>query len=518
MKWIEGRFGRKHDRAMIPNLVIQAGGKGTRLSPLTNNMPKALVPVWGKPLIFHALDKFPNSRVVIIGDERFDVLERYLAAFCLHPFYEVVKASGKGTCAGLAQAANLLDGSLPVFLTWGDLLYLRDPLPLFHDSDQPAIGVSGDFPCRWYFHNGVLKNYRSTEYGVAGCFWFPRTSFLRQVPESGEFVRYLSAMPKLNAVGIRVGSVCKEVNTLDDYIRIQASPFACRPFNRIERLADGTLEKVPVDEQGRQLAELEENWYSAGRQRHLDCIPKIYSVKPLRMEYINGVEPFLINDQRQQQHYLSLICQAIRTLHEASPPVVADLESLESAYIRKTRDRLAKVLSLIPFVERKKIKINGRACPNPLFRWDELAKTVRAYYPSKFRFIHGDPTFSNILLAKERVVFIDPRGYFGNTALYGDPAYDWAKLLYSVQTNYDQFNRRKFDLRISSEEVTLKIASSGWEHLADQLVRESNCDPLYLRLILGIIWLSLTTYAWDDYDKICGAFYKGAEVLRDTWG
>jgi len=38
-----------------------------------------------------------------------------------------------------------------------------------------------------------------------------------------------------------------------------------------------------------------------------------------------------------------------------------------------------------------------------------------------------------------------------------------------------------------------------------------------LMTILGIIWMSLTTYAWDDYDKICGAFYKGTEVLSSLW-
>jgi len=37
-------------------------------------------------------------------------------------------------------------------------------------------------------------------------------------------------------------------------------------------------------------------------------------------------------------------------------------------------------------------------------------------------------------VSPERVVFIDPRGYFGTTDLFGDVAYDWAKLLYSVMT------------------------------------------------------------------------------------
>ena len=64
-------------------------------------------------------------------------------------------------------------------------------------------------------------------------------------------------------------------------------------------------------------------------------------------------------------------------------------------------------------------------------------------------------------------VFIDPRGYFGHTELYGDPNYDWAKLYYSVVGNYDRFNLKKFRLSVNEHNVELDIQSNGWEHLED---------------------------------------------------
>ena len=39
-----------------------------------------------------------------------------------------------------------------------------------------------------------------------------------------------------------------------------------------------------------------------------------------------------------------------------------------------------------------------------------------------------------------------------------------------------------------------------------------------IKLIHAIIWLSLTTYAWEDYDSICGAFYNGIYYLADVIG
>lgn len=46
-----------------PIAVVLAGGPGTRLRPLTENMPKAMVPVQGKPLTEHVLDILRHNGV-----------------------------------------------------------------------------------------------------------------------------------------------------------------------------------------------------------------------------------------------------------------------------------------------------------------------------------------------------------------------------------------------------------------------------------------------------------------------
>lgn len=496
------------------NVIIQAGGRGARMAQLTANRPKALVPYRGKPLLFHTLDLFPDSHVVVIGDYKLDAMQRYIAAFGRHAHCRIVAADGVGTCAGVARAAQHLDPNAPALLSWCDLVYAASPALLFSCLDGPAVGLSGSFPCRWSFRDGKPIHVPSSTEGIAGCFWFPRTSSLCAVPSTGEFCEYLASLPGFDAAGVPLGDLCTEVGTLAAYEEKTGDGFASRPFNRISSLPDGSLVKEPLDAQGEALAELEQAWYRQASGAGLRCVPEILGYDPLRMQRIRGQEPYSVGSSSTA---LASIMLGLSELHQAFPSWPADPASLEVAYLDKTAERLAKVSKLVPFADRPDLVINGKSHVNPLFHWDALSHMVRRYYPERFCFIHGDPTFSNMLITGDRIVFIDPRGYFGKTRLFGDPAYDWAKLLYSVLTNYDQFNLGRFRLTITSRAVDLEIKSSGWEDLAPEVFDTCHIPKPYLMTVLGIIWLSLTTYAWDDYDKICGAFYKGTEVLSPLW-
>lgn len=64
----------------VDYVIVQAGGKGTRMEKLTHNKPKALVPIKNLPMLFHLFRKYPEKKYIIIGDYKYDVLERYLKA------------------------------------------------------------------------------------------------------------------------------------------------------------------------------------------------------------------------------------------------------------------------------------------------------------------------------------------------------------------------------------------------------------------------------------------------------
>lgn len=500
-------------KADLQYIIIQAGGKGTRLEYLTHNKPKALLPVQNLPMIFHLFRNFPDKKFIVIGDYKFDVLKKYLEAFA-DVEYQIVAGIGKtGTCAGLSDALLLVPESKPFMLTWCDLILPDDyKLP---EEDADYIGISKGFRCRWKYENNEFCEEPSENHGVAGHFIFSDKKLLSDIPESGEFVRYLSEK-KIKFKELPLVKT-REFGVLAEYEKLGTEK--CRPFNKMTIKGDLII-KEGIDEQGRKLAVREKAWYSKVADKNFTNIPKIYSLDPLTMEKIEGKNIYEYTDIpfEQKKEILKQIISCLKSVH-ALERVEADKGSLDDAYIGKTVVRLEKVRNLVPFANDEFVTVNGRKCRNIFYHWDEVKKIVESYYPSEFRLIHGDCTFSNMMLRTDgSPVLIDPRGYFGKNELYGDVAYDWAKVYYSIVGNYDQFNLKHFRLDILENDVELKIDSNNWECMEETFFEflGNEVQKKQIKMLHAIIWLSLTTYAWQDYDSICGAFYNGLYYLEEV--
>ncbi len=497
---------------MVDYVVVQAGGKGSRMEQLTANKPKALVPVNNLPMIFHLFRKFPDKHFIVIGDYKYDVLQKYLDAFA-DVDYKLVSGVGHvGTCAGLKEALSLIPEGQKFLLIWCDLVLPADyAIP---DSGN-IVGISKDFVCRWKYEKGRFEEERSSEHGVAGLFVFDDKNRLQHVPQDGEFVRWLQGQN----IAFEEQPLFKthEYGLYDEWDKLPKS--RCRPFNQIKIDGDKVV-KIGIDEQGKALAIREINWYKVASKMNFSNLPTIFGYEPLVMEKIDGKNVYEYSNipLDRKRAVLRDIVQCLRRVHSLGC-VPSDIASYRKAYLDKTYDRLEKIQKLVPFARSPHVLINGRKCRNVFFCKQEIENVVMSFFPSKFTFIHGDCTFSNILLRNNLTpVLIDPRGYFGNTELFGDPAYDWVKLYYSLVSNYDQFNLKRFRLSLNDFGVNLEIVSNGWEELEDDYFELLNGEVSrkQIKTLLAIVWLSLTTYAWEDYDSICGAFYNGLYYLEEA--
>ena len=150
-----------------------------------------------------------------------------------------------------------------------------------------------------------------------------------------------------------------------------------------------------------------------------------------------------------------------------------------------------------------------------LLRRAVLSTLMNTYYGP----IHGDCQLTNTMIDDlGKIYFIDARGYFGKSQVLGDVRYDWAKMYYAIYGNFDQFNIKNFTLDISEEDVSFSINSGGWEHLTDyflNLIPKKEASVKEIKLIHAIIWLSLASHAWEDYDSMCIAFYNGTLLFND---
>ena len=109
----------------VRRALVFAAGLGTRLRPLTDNMPKALVPVGGKPLLWHILMKLKAagySEIVInvhhFPDQIIDYISSQLCGdFAgLHISISHERRLLRGTGGGIEYARRFLDNGTQAFL------------------------------------------------------------------------------------------------------------------------------------------------------------------------------------------------------------------------------------------------------------------------------------------------------------------------------------------------------------------------------------------------------------------
>ncbi len=106
--------------------VILAAGKGTRMRELTNELPKPMLPVQGRPILQHIVEGIASAgvrEIFIVTGFRAEVIESYFgdgAKWNVRIVYgrqEVQDGTGKAP-----EVAKDFVGSSPFILTYGDIL------------------------------------------------------------------------------------------------------------------------------------------------------------------------------------------------------------------------------------------------------------------------------------------------------------------------------------------------------------------------------------------------------------
>ena len=115
-------------------VLVLAAGKGTRLKPYTDSMNKCMIPIEGKPLLYHNLLQCMRSSdnitdiVIVVGYKKEDIISYFGYMFMGKPIKYVYQEKLNGIAGAVSLAASMISAD-SFLLVLGDMLLIESHLP-----------------------------------------------------------------------------------------------------------------------------------------------------------------------------------------------------------------------------------------------------------------------------------------------------------------------------------------------------------------------------------------------------
>lgn len=183
-------------------VVILAGGFGTRLSEYTKTIPKPMVKVGGKPIIFQIMKLYAkygfNDFYIALGYKG-----EFIKSFFKKKFYDwnvTLVDTGKKTMTGgrLKKMKNLFEKNETFMMTYGDGLSNVNikKLLTFHKKNKKLVTLTavrpparfGVIKLKGNFVNYFKEKSKMDEGWINGGFFVMNTKFLNFIKNSQTFL------------------------------------------------------------------------------------------------------------------------------------------------------------------------------------------------------------------------------------------------------------------------------------------------------------------------------------------
>ena len=481
------------------SVIIAAAGLGKRLYSESLEVPKPLFYYKNKPIIAHLIDQYKeisNNIIVVIGNNKpGNLLKAWLLDYYKDPNWLkiIIQIEPSGTNDVVIRAKEFVNGKC--LISWSDFIIEDNTFIDKIKNTEKDLFFTSNINCRFGYTDRIIK--KDSNPGFIGIYYFDKLPEINI--ENEDFIEnFLDKKVNIANVNvINLGNI-SEISQNNGF-----SKSSNRYFNTINFIEDKVY-KTAITNHAKILQEKEIAWYKKSSLELQKYLPKFEVNKnQLILEKING-KP-ISQCQLDEEFWRKKLPEALMAMHQGK--FETNKKSCIDTYINKPIQRLKEVDKIINEWFSDSWKINGEDYKNWAF-----PNHPKDLIPNHFTFIHGDLQFSNSMLDEEgNIKIIDPRGYFGETLLYGDPAYDIAKILYAVDA-YHKINEGKFGIHKTNNGTWLIHQSYelnedirwffNWACERYEISREK------LNFILFGIWLSLTSYIIDNPLAIIASYCK----------
>jgi len=506
-------------KEILDYVVICASGKGTRLMPVTQHIPKILVNVDDLNILNKIIEywkKYSKKFVIVIDSKYNDIVDFYLKLTNVQ--YEIINVE----CNYGEENSYTIHKSLDdqkftnkkILITWCDIFPESNiPLNLFDNNN--IIFTYKNYGRYDAIDNIIIKK----PYGnIIGIYYFAKFNHVNIFePKMDICDCYKDNFGDFDTFEI------EKLTDIGDYQKLcyyrnntTKITYSSRYFNKLVDLSYNIIEKRSTCRYGDKIIINEMAFY---KYHNIDNIPKIieFGENSFKMKKIidakNVIDVFNNSDIKIQKNIIQLLLNEINKIHNVEKINICNsdfLMDIKIEFYNKVLERIENVYPLlnhfnnIIYVNNIQIKYNH----NHIIK--KIYENIKKYFTEnvcQYNSIHGDPHMSNILIDNDnKVWFIDPRGYFGNTKLFGPKEYDISKIIYSL-SGFDQINNNENHYFTIDEKKNIVVNINNNIDNYLHLFNKYDKDILIYMTILH--WFGLTDYSKNNIHKCVSAYYYG---------
>jgi hypothetical protein len=524
------------------DVLILAAGLGSRLSKYTFDIiPKYLVNIDSHTGLYHLIkywNKYANNIFLVIHS-KYNLLTNFYIKNILYEYNDKIKIINYDYTDGTAYTINyLLNNNLKrygivdnLLITWCDIYPNGEinfnKIKKTKNKNEVYIFTCGN-ECRYGLIDNKVSFCPNSDGNIVGIYYIQnyKNFNLDEECKNNDIVNYLDKIGNINEYKLEnVNDYGDENKYLNSIIKKNENEFNCRFFNKIELMNENTILKKSVNEKGDNIIKYEKGWYLNIHEKKYDnitFIPKVYKYYEYGylMEYKKNYVPlylFLNNEDNKitKNNILKNIIEKLNILHKLEKKSINKInffndikkEIYDKVILR--RNIIQDFLDYFGNIEYvNSIKVSSfdkilEKCKNIIINYYEALDCY------EYEIIFGDCNFSNILINPiniDDIIFIDPRGYFGDSKIYGLKEYDFGKILYGI-SGYDKFNMDNYfinNINLESKSINFKIESIEY----DRYIINKYFNKVH-KAFMVINWLSLAEYNKNNIWKCLVSYYYG---------